>query len=40
MHFRGRIRRDDWVGHARVLALSPAAIKRPNQSRARGAGGL
>jgi predicted flap endonuclease-1-like 5' DNA nuclease len=40
MHFRGRIRRDDWVGHARVLALSPAAVKRPSQPRARGVGGL
>jgi predicted flap endonuclease-1-like 5' DNA nuclease len=40
MHFRGRIRRDDWVGHARVLALSPAAVKRPNQPRTRGVGGL
>jgi predicted flap endonuclease-1-like 5' DNA nuclease len=39
MHFRGRIRRDDWVGHARVLALSPAAVKRPSHSRARGVGG-
>lgn len=40
MHFRGRIRRDDWVGHARVLALSPTAVKRPSQPRARGVGGL
>lgn len=40
MHFRGRIRRDDWVGHARLLALSPTAAKRPTTSRTRGAGGL
>lgn len=32
MHFRGRIRRDDWVGQARVLAASPGATKRPAQS--------
>jgi hypothetical protein len=29
MHFRGRITRDDWVSHARVLATSPTAAKRP-----------
>jgi len=28
-HFRGRIRRDDWVGHARTLAGAPTAAKRP-----------
>jgi predicted flap endonuclease-1-like 5' DNA nuclease len=31
MHFRGRIRRDDWVRHARVLAAAPTAVKRPGQ---------
>lgn len=36
MHFRGRIRRDDWVGHARVLAAAPNAAKRPMQPRMRG----
>jgi predicted flap endonuclease-1-like 5' DNA nuclease len=39
MHFRGRIRRDDWVGHARALALGPSASKRPSQARAKGAAG-
>ncbi len=39
MHFRGRIRRDDWVGHSRVLALAPTASKRPTSPRVRGAGG-
>lgn len=38
MHFRGRIRRDDWVGHARVLAAAPTAAKRPMSPRARGVG--
>ena len=33
MHFRGRIRRDDWVGHARTLAAAPTAVE------AAGAGG-
>lgn len=28
-HFRGRIRRDDWVGHARELATVQGAAKRP-----------
>lgn len=28
-HFRGRIRRDDWVGHARQLAAQPGAARRP-----------
>jgi predicted flap endonuclease-1-like 5' DNA nuclease len=28
-HFRGRIRRDDWVGHARLLASMPNAARRP-----------
>ncbi|MEZ6030245.1 MAG: hypothetical protein R3C46_10900 [Hyphomonadaceae bacterium] len=32
MHFKGRIRRDDWVGHARQLASMPAAVKRPGQT--------
>jgi len=32
MHFRGRIRRDDWVGQARVLAATPGATKRPAPS--------
>ena len=36
MHFRGRIRRDDWVGHARVLTTAPNAVKRPMQARVRG----
>ncbi len=36
MHFRGRIRRDDWVGHARTLASAPTAAKRPMDSRPRG----
>lgn len=35
-HFRGRIRRDDWVGHARALAAGPTAAKRPVQTVARG----
>lgn len=35
-HFRGRIRRDDWVGHARALAAAPAAAKRPAQQGMRG----
>jgi len=39
MHFRGRIRRHDWVGHARTLALGPSASRRPSQSRAKGAAG-
>jgi predicted flap endonuclease-1-like 5' DNA nuclease len=38
MHFRGRIRRDDWVGHARVLAAASSAAKRPSQGRPRSAG--
>ena len=38
MHFRGRIRRDDWVGHARVLAAAPTAAKRPMTPRTRGVG--
>lgn len=38
MHFRGRIRRDDWVGHARLLAAAPTAVKRPMQPRSRGVG--
>jgi predicted flap endonuclease-1-like 5' DNA nuclease len=29
MHFKGRIRRDDWVGHARKLAALPTSVKRP-----------
>jgi predicted flap endonuclease-1-like 5' DNA nuclease len=29
MYFKGRIKRDDWVAHARTLAASPAAAKRP-----------
>ena len=28
-HFRGRIRRDDWVGHAREMATVSGAAKRP-----------
>jgi hypothetical protein len=32
MHFRGRIRRDDWVGHARQLAGQPTAARRPASS--------
>ncbi len=32
MHFKGRIRRDDWVGHARQLAALPASVKRPMQT--------
>jgi len=28
-HFRGRIRRDDWVGHARELVSVSGAAKRP-----------
>lgn len=32
MHFKGRIRRDDWVGHARQLAALPASVKRPVQA--------
>lgn len=32
MHFKGRIRRDDWVSHARTLAASPTAVKRPVQA--------
>ena len=35
-HFRGRIRRDDWVGHARALAAGPTAAKRPVQTVVRG----
>lgn len=35
-HFRGRIRRDDWVGHARALSAAPAAAKRPVQQAMRG----
>ncbi len=35
-HFRGRIRRDDWVGHARALAVAPTAAKRPAQHTMRG----
>ncbi len=35
-HFRGRIRRDDWVGHARALAAAPTAAKRPMQQQMRG----
>lgn len=35
-HFRGRIRRDDWVGHARALAAGPTAAKRPVQTIVRG----
>jgi len=35
-HFRGRIRRDDWVGHARELAAAPAAAKRPAPQGLRG----
>ena len=38
MHFRGRIRRDDWVGHARVLTAATTAAKRPMSSRSRGVG--
>ncbi len=38
MHFRGRIRRDDWVGHARVLAGAATAAKRPMSPRTRGVG--
>jgi predicted flap endonuclease-1-like 5' DNA nuclease len=30
-HFRGRIRRDDWVGQSRALAAAPGAVKRPMQ---------
>ena len=29
LHFKGRIRRDDWIDHARVLAQSPTAARRP-----------
>jgi predicted flap endonuclease-1-like 5' DNA nuclease len=32
MHFKGRIRRDDWVGHARRLASLPTSVKRPGQA--------
>jgi predicted flap endonuclease-1-like 5' DNA nuclease len=32
MHFKGRIRRDDWVGHARRLATLPTSVKRPGQA--------
>jgi predicted flap endonuclease-1-like 5' DNA nuclease len=32
MHFKGRIRRDDWVGHARRLAALPTSVKRPGQA--------
>jgi predicted flap endonuclease-1-like 5' DNA nuclease len=32
MHFRGRIRRDDWVSHARQLASMPTSVKRPGQA--------
>lgn len=35
MHFKGRIRRDDWVGHARRLAALPTSVKRPGQSAVR-----
>lgn len=28
-HFRGRIRRDDWVGHARLLSSMPNVARRP-----------
>ncbi len=35
-HFRGRIRRDDWVGHARTLAAGPTAAQRPVQNVMRG----
>ena len=31
-HFRGRIRRDDWVGQSRVMAAAPGAVKRPGQT--------
>jgi predicted flap endonuclease-1-like 5' DNA nuclease/predicted nucleic acid-binding Zn-ribbon protein len=30
MYFKGRIKRDDWVGHARTLATQPASAKRPS----------
>jgi len=29
MEFRGRIKRDDWVGHARTLAALPTSARRP-----------
>jgi predicted flap endonuclease-1-like 5' DNA nuclease len=29
LHFKGRIRRDDWIEHARALASSPTAARRP-----------
>ena len=29
MYFKGRIKRDDWVGHARNLATLPTSAKRP-----------
>jgi predicted flap endonuclease-1-like 5' DNA nuclease len=32
MHFKGRIRRDDWVSHARQLAAMPTSVKRPGQT--------
>ncbi len=32
MHFKGRIRRDDWVSHARQLAAMPTSVKRPGQA--------
>jgi predicted flap endonuclease-1-like 5' DNA nuclease len=28
-HFKGRIRRDDWIDHARTLASAPTAARRP-----------
>jgi predicted flap endonuclease-1-like 5' DNA nuclease len=40
MHFRGRIRRDDWVGQARILAQATTMAKRPSQLRAKRAAGL
>jgi predicted flap endonuclease-1-like 5' DNA nuclease len=32
MHFKGRIRRDDWIDHARTLVTSPSAARRPMPS--------
>lgn len=30
MYFKGRIKRDDWIGHARKLAVLPTSARRPS----------
>jgi predicted flap endonuclease-1-like 5' DNA nuclease len=34
-HFRGRIKREDWVGHARTLSEAPNSARRPQAAAAR-----